>query len=56
MRRYVPELAGIAGGAVHEPWLLMGTLDAPVLDYPDRIVDHEVAADRFREETGASPP
>jgi len=51
VRRYVPELAEIAGGAVHEPWLLAGTLDAPVLDYPDRIVDHEVAADRFREQS-----
>jgi len=48
VRRYVPELADIAGGAVHEPWLLAGTLDAPALDYPDRIVDHEIAADRFR--------
>ena len=48
VRRYVPELAGIPGGAVHEPWLLSGTLDAPGLDYPDPIVDHEAAADRFR--------
>ncbi len=31
VRRYVPELAGIAGGAVHEPWLLTGTLDAAEL-------------------------
>jgi deoxyribodipyrimidine photo-lyase len=22
VRRYVPELAGVEGGAVHEPWLL----------------------------------
>ena len=34
VRRYVPELAGIAGGAIHEPWLLTGTLDAPDLDSP----------------------
>ncbi|MGD9956196.1 MAG: deoxyribodipyrimidine photo-lyase [Candidatus Nanopelagicales bacterium] len=36
VRRYVPELRGIEGGAVHEPW------KAPLLapDYPERIVDH----------------
>jgi len=55
VRRYVPELAGIAGGAVHEPWLLTGTLDAPVVDYPGRIVDHEVAAVRFRQLSEAVP-
>jgi deoxyribodipyrimidine photo-lyase len=48
VRRYVPELAGVDGAAVHEPWKLQGTLDAPHLDYPDPIVDHEAAADRFR--------
>jgi deoxyribodipyrimidine photo-lyase len=48
VRRHVPELAAIEGGAVHEPWKLTGTLDAPDLDYPDPIVDHEAAADRFR--------
>ena len=56
VRRYVPELSGVAGGAVHEPWLLTGTLDAAELDYPDRIVDHEVAADQFREQSRASLP
>ena len=30
VRRYVPELAGIAGSAVHEPWkLTLGTVDYP---------------------------
>jgi deoxyribodipyrimidine photo-lyase len=40
VRRWVPELRGIPGGAVHEPW------DAaqPPNDYPERIVDH--AAER----------
>lgn len=56
VRRYVPELAGISGGAVHEPWLLTGTFDAPDLDYPDRIVDHEVAADQFRAQSRALLP
>ena len=43
VRRHVPELAGVAGRAVHRPWLL----DAD-LDYPARIVDHDDAAARFR--------
>lgn len=41
VRRWVPELRGITGAAVHEPWLL--GLEAP-RDYPDRMVDH--AAER----------
>jgi len=54
VRRHVPELAGVEGGAVHEPWKLAGTLDAPELDYPAPIVDHEAAAARFRAEGGAT--
>ncbi|MGI8806641.1 MAG: cryptochrome/photolyase family protein [Acidimicrobiales bacterium] len=41
VRRWVPELAGVAGAAVHEPWKLPGGV--PV-GYPERIVDH--AAER----------
>ncbi len=41
VRRWVPELAGVAGAAVHEPWKLPGGLPA---GYPERIVDH--AAER----------
>ena len=41
VRRFVPELAGVAGGAVHQPWKLDG---GPPPGYPDRIVDH--AAER----------
>jgi deoxyribodipyrimidine photo-lyase len=37
VRRYVPELASISGGAVHEPW----TLEEPPEDYPRPIVDHD---------------
>jgi deoxyribodipyrimidine photo-lyase len=44
VRRYVPELAGIAGGAVHEPWKL-GRLPA---GYPERILDHREAVARLR--------
>jgi deoxyribodipyrimidine photo-lyase len=42
VRRHVPELRGIAGGAVHEPWKLDGDLfgGAAGRGYPDRIVDH----------------
>jgi deoxyribodipyrimidine photo-lyase len=43
VRRFVPELRGVAGGAVHTPWNLPG--GAPN-GYPDRIVDH--AAERRR--------
>ena len=40
VRRWVPELRGIPGKAVHEPWALA----KPPKDYPARIVDH--AAER----------
>lgn len=48
VRRWVPELEGIEGKAVHEPW------KSPMLakDYPERIVDHaerrELALERFQ--------
>ncbi|MFE4465181.1 cryptochrome/photolyase family protein [Oerskovia sp. NPDC056781] len=38
VREWVPELRGIAGKAVHEPWKLAGA--AP--GYPERVVDHAV--------------
>jgi deoxyribodipyrimidine photo-lyase len=38
VRRWVPELRGIAGRAVHEPWVLA----EPPAGYPARIVDHAV--------------
>ncbi len=41
VRRYVPELAGVEGSAVHEPWKLD-------VSYPQPIVDHAQAAARFR--------
>jgi deoxyribodipyrimidine photo-lyase len=41
VRRWVPELRGVAGAAVHEPWRLAGGVPA---GYPERIVDH--AAER----------
>jgi deoxyribodipyrimidine photo-lyase len=45
VRRYVPELAGIAGGAVHQPWRLpVGQRPA---GYPGPVVDHDAAAAAF---------
>jgi deoxyribodipyrimidine photo-lyase len=38
VRRWVPELRGVEGKAVHEPW----KLGEPVADYPERVVDHAV--------------
>ncbi|MDQ3641077.1 MAG: DNA photolyase family protein [Actinomycetota bacterium] len=37
VRRWVPELAGVAAAAVHEPWKLPGGVPS---GYPERIVDH----------------
>jgi deoxyribodipyrimidine photo-lyase len=39
VRRFVPELAAIAGAAVHEPWTLDGQ-GGLFGDYPPPIVDH----------------
>jgi deoxyribodipyrimidine photo-lyase len=36
VRRYVPELAGISGKAVHQPW----NLDEAPAEYPEPIIDH----------------
>ena len=47
VRRYVDELAGITTGAVHRPWELDDEIRAD-LDYPDPIVDHAEAVERFR--------
>jgi deoxyribodipyrimidine photo-lyase len=37
VRRYVPELAHVPGGAVHQPWKAQGGYDH---GYPERVVDH----------------
>jgi deoxyribodipyrimidine photo-lyase len=47
VRRWVPELAGLRDGRVHEPW----RLDAAArrhLGYPERLVDHATASAAFR--------
>ncbi len=47
VRRYVPELEGIPGGAVHEPWKL-GRAGRRGLGYPAPIADHSEAVAEFR--------
>ncbi|MFE2514198.1 cryptochrome/photolyase family protein [Streptomyces mirabilis] len=47
VRRWVPELAGLAGGAVHEPWKLQG-LERAAYDYPDPVVELSEGLARFR--------
>jgi deoxyribodipyrimidine photo-lyase len=57
VRHYVPELAGVPGSDVHEPWELATGLPR---GYPERIVDHalerEVALSRFAAVRGAPGP
>jgi deoxyribodipyrimidine photo-lyase len=43
VRRYVPELAGVPGSAVHRPWRLPADARRG-LDYPDPIVEHATDA------------
>ena len=43
VRRHVPELAGVGGSAVHEPWKLPAA-ERRGLDYPDPLVEREGAA------------
>lgn len=51
VRRWVPELAGVHGSAVHRPWELPDDIRS-TLDYPDPIVDLTAAAARFRHARG----
>ncbi|MGI5451993.1 cryptochrome/photolyase family protein [Streptomyces sp. CA-249302] len=51
VRRWVPELAGLDGPLVHEPWKLRG-LDRAAVDYPDPIVDLAEGLARFRQARG----
>jgi deoxyribodipyrimidine photo-lyase len=45
VRRYLPELEGIEGKAVHRPWRLPAKQRG---DYPEPIVDHDEAAAAFK--------
>ena len=55
VRRYVPELSGVPGSAVHEPWTLPA---GPPGAYPKPIVDHaherQVALARYAATTQVS--
>jgi deoxyribodipyrimidine photo-lyase len=56
VRRHVPELAGVEGAAVHEPWRLPAAARR-ALDYPQPIADHRAAAERLRaRRSGSSSP
>jgi deoxyribodipyrimidine photo-lyase len=59
VRRWVPELAGVPGEAIHEPWLLDGAGQAAAgvrigTEYPAPIVDHAAARERALEVYGAA--
>ncbi|MGW6009447.1 cryptochrome/photolyase family protein [Streptomyces sp. NPDC055210] len=51
VRRWVPELEGLAGAAVHEPWKLKGP-ERAAYDYPEPIVDLSDALARFKHARG----
>ncbi|MEU6144432.1 deoxyribodipyrimidine photo-lyase [Streptomyces sp. NPDC047081] len=51
VRRWVPELAGLDGPFVHEPWQLRG-LDRAAVDYPEPLVDLSEGLARFRRARG----
>ncbi|MCK1797248.1 DNA photolyase family protein [Streptomyces sp. XM4193] len=55
VRRWVPELAGVAGRAVHEPWKLPAERRAE-LDYPEPLVELGAGADRMRRARGLDRP
>ncbi|WP_293940971.1 FAD-binding domain-containing protein [Sphingomonas sp.] len=51
IRAWVPELAGVAGALVHEPWRIDVFANAsPCPGYPLRIVDHKAATERAKNE------
>ncbi|MDV5149867.1 deoxyribodipyrimidine photo-lyase [Streptomyces sp. SBC-4] len=51
VRRWVPELAGLDGPAIHEPWRLPG-LERARYDYPDPMVELADGLARFRHARG----
>jgi deoxyribodipyrimidine photo-lyase len=52
VRRWVPELAGLDGPAVHEPWRPRGPERAAYVAYPEPIVDLSEGLARFRRARG----
>ncbi|MEU7576875.1 deoxyribodipyrimidine photo-lyase [Streptomyces sp. NPDC041068] len=51
VRRWVPELEGLKGAAVHEPWKLPG-LERARHDYPDPLVELADGLGRFKRARG----
>jgi deoxyribodipyrimidine photo-lyase len=51
VRRYVTELAGVQGSAVHEPWKLAPDV-RKAIDYPEPLIDHAEAVRSFRRRRG----
>ena len=47
VRRWLPELAGVEGRAVHEPWRLPAG-ERAALDYPEPVVELSEGLERFR--------
>jgi deoxyribodipyrimidine photo-lyase len=43
VRRWIPELASVTDGSVHQPWLLHDTFWGAPVDYPAPIVNHAEA-------------
>ncbi|CAM5247394.1 Deoxyribodipyrimidine photo-lyase OS=Streptomyces tendae OX=1932 GN=GUR47_04230 PE=3 SV=1 [Streptomyces tendae] len=52
VRRWVPELAGLEGRSVHEPWRLPAQQRSAYDAYPDPIVDLADGLDRFKRARG----
>ncbi|AZS89159.1 deoxyribodipyrimidine photo-lyase [Streptomyces griseoviridis] len=52
VRRWIPELAGLSGPSVHEPWKLRGLDRAAIDAYPDPIVDLPEGLARFKRARG----
>ncbi|MFE5485500.1 cryptochrome/photolyase family protein [Streptomyces sp. NPDC056527] len=53
VRRWVPELAGLEGPAVHEPWRLTG-LDRASFNYPEPLLELSEGLARFRDARGTA--
>ncbi|MFH7594762.1 deoxyribodipyrimidine photo-lyase [Streptomyces racemochromogenes] len=55
VRRWVPELAGLGGAAIHEPWRLTGA-ERAAYDYPDPLIALPEGLARFRDARRLLPP